>query len=705
MTNTIRERKADLSRRIFLLGALAVLVLSTLAAFRIVQSRMDDIANASHSAQELVRTLEAGVSATLQSAELVVDYAVLEVLKRERGRAGNMEDLPSDFIALAEPWSFIQSVGYIGRAPRTNYTVLRDESGRLIERRSSEDLSGRDTYSSHASLTRESDLLFLSNVRFGYVTETPIVIMSKGIWADDGQFLGIAAVGIRLSAITELFKAVIPRVNGAVMLLQKDGTLLISVPHFEPLLAGRPQQFLLLRDQVMAAPENVYDARIMDDNIARRIAYRAAPKYPIVVAIGLPMSDILAAWWRSMVLSVLAVAVSIVVIVTLTLSLARRIRDQQFAQEALRKSETKLKDLVECSSDYQWEIDENSIVTFFAGPGIENFSGIIGQPSHLFFSDTSEINDLSELQRRKAQRLPIRGMVFPARGKDGELRWVRNSSNPIFDSEGNFRGYRGVGTDITEVRHQRDLIEAQRKTEALGRLASGLAHEINNLLQPILIYSGLGTTGQDNDERVGYFSKIRRAAESASSIVRNALSFARRSPPRRENVELADAVKEMFDLAVVRIPKEIKVFVDSPTLDRWVVVDRTGLAQALTNLLTNSIEAMSLQRQPTGMISIVASDIDVPSRGEKFPGLSPGRYCRLSVTDNGPGIPPELLKDVFDPFFTTKAQDQGTGLGLSVVAGLVKSWGGIVTVASVPHEKTEFALYLRQAERQVHAAQ
>jgi signal transduction histidine kinase len=314
---------------------------------------------------------------------------------------------------------------------------------------------------------------------------------------------------------------------------------------------------------------------------------------------------------------------------------------------------------------------------------------------------------LPQLNEAVQTHRPYRNLVIPALGRAGELRWVRTSANPKYDEHGVFQGYRGVGSDITEMRKQQQLIEAQRKTEALGRLASGLAHEINNLLQPILIYSASGAMAHDQraDARP-FFAKISRAAEQASSIVRNVLTFTRRSPPARERIWLAGVVREIVELMSVRIPPSVVIAVDAVSLDRIVHIDRTGLGQAVMNLLTNAVESVADSPSQGGKVEVSASDIRIGASGPETHVLRPGFYCRLCITDNGPGIPAGRLANIFDPYFTTKAQGQGTGLGLSVVEGLAKTWGGAVTAASVPGQRTEFAVYLPQVEQQqINAAQ
>ncbi len=700
-------QKPDLSSRVALLGAISVVLSVVFIVAYLFQSRQASLDQSDHTARQLARTLEAAASATFQSAEIVTDVVAAQVRARSLDGPATGAGRNNAFIQIAQDWPFIQSVGFIDADGHMRHSVVRDASGTLIWTDIGQkfDLSEKLTFASHAGSSPEEDKLYLSEVQRGYVTDTSVIIITKGVWSPTREFLGVAAVAVRQDALAAILQLVIPVTSGAIALFRTDGTLLYSNPKGDFQVGRVYNSTRLISEEIKKVREASYDAPIINNSVARRIAYRVSERYPIILAVGLPIAEMLAGWqWFANIL-IIAGLVLVIVIGAFTYSLTRRLATLHSAQNALRDSEQRLKDLVECSSDYQWEMDENGIVTSFSGPGSERFPDFIGRSGRDFFADVSEPNDVEKLRALSAQRLPVRGMTIPTLAKDGEVRWIRNSSNPVFDRLGIFRGYRGLGSDITESRRQSEIIEAQHKTEALGRLASGLAHEINNLLQPILIYSGFGTTDDVKDERTHYFAKIRRAAESASQIVTNALSFTRRSPPHRAHVSLARVVRETFDVMAINIPNSVSVTLNDASLERDVNVDRTGLAQVLTNLLTNSVESISTSSRAAGKVMIMADEVDITSATAIELGIVAGRYCHLTVTDDGPGIIAQNLKNIFDPFFTTKSQGQGTGLGLSVVAGLVKSWGGAISVTSAPHEKTEFSVYLPRAQRQLQAAQ
>ena len=373
------------------------------------------------------------------------------------------------------------------------------------------------------------------------------------------------------------------------------------------------------------------------------------------------------------------------------------------AEAALRVNEQRLQDMLDVSSDFIWETNDKGVLTLFAGQDIDRFVNPIGR--HGAEAEAPEAagskGDLDAFHAAVAKREPFRNLIVPLRGVQGDIRWVRTSAKPLYAANGTYLGYRGAGADVTETRRQRQIDEDRRKAEALGRLASGMAHEINNLLQPIIIYATFGSGDESaTPGQKRYFSRISRAAEAATQIVRNVLSFARERPPHRERVAVAAAIQETLDLVGDAMPTGIARVFKPCTEDCTVEIDRSGFAQVLTNLLTNAAEAMPLG----GEITIAVDEVYLEGDGAQAVGLPAGAYCRLSVADTGPGIPAGEIGKVFDPFFTTKPQGKGTGLGLSVVSGHAKSWGGAATVDSTS-TGTVFAVYMPLAHPQMLAAQ
>lgn len=383
---------------------------------------------------------------------------------------------------------------------------------------------------------------------------------------------------------------------------------------------------------------------------------------------------------------------------------AQDVTAMRVAEDTIRDEETRLQDILECSSEYIWETDSDGLLTVFSGEGAVQFGDIIGKRRSIFnFKNTSlSGGDMPKLHDALARKRKFRNLIVPATDASGEVRWARVSGNPRFDRDGRFVGFRGAGNDVTDAKQQRDTEEHRRKVEALGRLAGGLAHEINNLVQPILIYATVGETTPGISKNIQkYFSRIARASEHATLVVKNVLTYARQGQPKCEEFRVLGIVLETVELVEGMLASNVSLTVDQSAVDVPVVVDRTGLAQALTNLITNASESMP----EGGQIILRAAEDEISAELGKEIGLSPGSYCRLDVEDGGLGVSADQAAKIFDPFFTTKAQGKGTGLGLSVVSGLAKSWGGVVTVDSKPGAGSRFSIYLPVATLQQHAAQ
>jgi signal transduction histidine kinase len=371
-------------------------------------------------------------------------------------------------------------------------------------------------------------------------------------------------------------------------------------------------------------------------------------------------------------------------------------------EHAVRHDDAHLRGIVECSADYIWEFWTDSGLPAVAGVHLQNFGSHdvagAGKPT---IDETSD-HDFAPLVRVIEERAKFRDIVVPILDGKGEPRWVNLSGHPQFDRDGMFYGYRGVAADVTDSIRERDIVEGRRQAGAVGRLASGLAHEINNLLQPILIYAAFGVDEAKQHEKLRlYFSRITRAAERATFIVKNVLSFARHTPPGQEDLNVLAVVRETVDLMSGTLGARTVIDLSAEDDTMLACAERTGVAQIVTNLIANAADVMT----GGGRIAVRVERAHVSGETSKAAGVAPGRYCRIIVQDSGPGIPPEFVAKVFDPFFTTKPQGKGTGLGLAVVSGIARSWGGSAVVDSVVGRGSRFSIYLPMPERELQAAQ
>jgi signal transduction histidine kinase/CheY-like chemotaxis protein len=252
-----------------------------------------------------------------------------------------------------------------------------------------------------------------------------------------------------------------------------------------------------------------------------------------------------------------------------------------------------------------------------------------------------------------------------------------------------------IDTDITE----RKRIEAQflrsQRVESIGNLAGGIAHDLNNVLAPILMGVGILKADARDARDSKILNSIETSAQRGADMVRQVLAFARGVEsdhlpisPRQLVGEIANVIEETF-------PKSISLSVDVPSDVLTIVGDQTQLHQVLLNLCVNARDAMPDGGRVTVRAhNAVLDEVSVREAG----GVRPGPYVVIMVTDTGTGIPPEIQGKIFDPFFTTKGVGKGTGLGLSSVATIVKSHNGFIRLDSRPGDGTTFKLYFPAAE-------
>lgn len=341
------------------------------------------------------------------------------------------------------------------------------------------------------------------------------------------------------------------------------------------------------------------------------------------------------------------------------------------------------------------------VTHFDSGSNDVRVSVVLGKTKDERVDHDTGGGDWADVVQAMAHHQPYRNLNIPFHNDEGETRWIRISGNPRFTQDGKFIGYRGAGSDITEQRQQRISLIERDKSDALIRLAGGMAHEINNLLQPVVVYSSMGETekGKPNQNR-DYFQKIYTATQQALNIVKDVLTFTREDQTLPVPVPLAATLKESADLIRPSLPETVTIDGPNFTGDINVGAHSSGLQRVLVNLLRNAVDATG----PNGHILIdVGTIVLYPSDAERRVIL-PGRYGFFSVTDDGSGIANVDLDKMFDPFYTTKPMGHGTGLGLSVVAGLVREWGGAVDVESRPG-RTVFTVYLPLLEAAQQAAE
>ncbi len=254
-----------------------------------------------------------------------------------------------------------------------------------------------------------------------------------------------------------------------------------------------------------------------------------------------------------------------------------------------------------------------------------------------------------------------------------------------------------VVRDITARKKlEADLLRAQR-LEGLGTLASGIAHDLNNVLAPILMSSQLLQKSGTNHESLKLAQTIERAARRGADVVKQVLAFARGADGEQSVLHPADVIRELIRFLQETFPKSLVITATLQPGLRRVTANPTQLHQVLLNLCLNARDAM-----PTGgTLEVRAENVEVdPFESRGTPPATPEPYVLIEVHDTGVGISKEVLDRIFDPFFTTKPFGHGTGLGLSMALGIVKSLGGFILVESKPGQGSTFSVYLPASSRQ-----
>ncbi|MBL0060080.1 MAG: PAS domain S-box protein [bacterium] len=285
------------------------------------------------------------------------------------------------------------------------------------------------------------------------------------------------------------------------------------------------------------------------------------------------------------------------------------------------------------------------------------------------------------------------------RPSDGKECWVHGLGALVFDEQG--KPIRMIGTiqDITEQKKaeaERENLESKlrqaRKMETIGTLAGGVAHDFNNILTPILVYSDMAALelGEDHPLRSD-LEQIIAGANRAKDLVKQILTFSRQMDNEQIPVALSPIVKEVLKLFQVSLPPNIKVVTNIKTEGTEVRGDPSQIHQVLLNLCTNAHHAM---RKGGGTLNVSLENVTLSdNEARNIPPLSKGEYVRLTVSDSGCGMNETTRERIFEPFFTTKPVDEGTGLGLSVVHGIVKSHDGAIAVKSEVNIGTTFDIY------------
>ncbi len=375
------------------------------------------------------------------------------------------------------------------------------------------------------------------------------------------------------------------------------------------------------------------------------------------------------------------------------LAIQRDITERKSAEEALKQSEEKYHTLIDNIQDGVFIIQDGKIQftnKAFAKVGGYTVEEVIGKDYRELVAPEDLEMVAERYHRRQAGEDVPKEYEFRVLHKDRKTRILINMNVGLITYRGRVASM-GTVKDITEKKRlESQLLRAQRM-ESVGTLASGIAHDINNVLTPIMLSQELLQEKLTDEESKRLLNTIERSTQRGANLMKQVMSFAKGVEGERKAFQISGIVSEIEKIAKETFPRSIDIRTDIPK-DLWTISgDATQLHQVIMNLCVNAHDAMP----DGGILSISVENLLID---EYYAHINTeakvGPYIVITVSDTGTGIPPEIMDRIFEPFLTTKEPGKGTGLGLSTALAIVKSHGGFIDVQSEVGKGTTFKVYL-----------
>ena len=384
--------------------------------------------------------------------------------------------------------------------------------------------------------------------------------------------------------------------------------------------------------------------------------------------------------------------------------------ERKKAETALLENEEKFRNLLESTSTVPWELDLESSEFTYMGRQIEQILGYSATSwkgmniwiERLHPEDREDTVQFCEIETRKGRN---HDFIYRAIHKDGSYRWIRDVVSVVMDS-GTSKKLIGFMQDITrqkEMEHEQEemaiKLQQAQKMEAIGTLAGGIAHDFNNILSVILGYTEMAREDSlSGSAIVGDLDIVLEAGNRARNLVQQILAFSRQEQTKFGLFKPVHIVKETIKMLRPTFPSTININQDIEIFTSSIFADPSQFNQILVNLCTNAFHAME---KTGGDLDICLKETYLESGNSILEqNLNPGTYVQLSIHDSGHGIPKEVKDKIFDPYFTTKEPGKGTGMGLSIIHGIVKSFGGFISFVSEMDKGSTFHVFIPVSEKE-----
>lgn len=524
-------------------------------------------------------------------------------------------------------------------------------------------------------------------------TGAPIFGLSAPIMSPNGKFIGAVLGVVKAEYLTKYIASIKFGKTGYVFMIDQGGTII-----------AHPNEDLILTTNIMDITEakGLVDETIRQKAKAVEYTLRGKEKVAGICRVTLTgwsigacqdKDEIMALAYANMNFLLIISCFFVILIILAVLFFSKTV------SAPVQTTLTTLNHVVDQAAEAFLIIDQNGNVQF-ANPAAaaifdRPLSDIVGNP---FQPETVTSNHSREILKAIREGTVWNGHINGAR-KDGSRYTIALTITPILSPTGKLMCYLAVGRDITQEIILHEQLQQSHKMEAIGTLAGGIAHDFNNILSAIFGYTELALDSYEDREGLeSYLTQILGAAKRARDLVTHILTFSRKAELGRKPMIPKYVIKDTLKLLRASLPSTIEIR-ESLISSAVVMGNDTQIHQMTMNLCSNAGYAME---ESGGILDITLDETTVENDVRfQYPDLKPGRYLRLKVADSGGGISADILERIFEPFFTTKPTGEGTGLGLSVVHGLVKSLEGEIMVTSQIGKGSTFTILLPIVETHI----
>jgi len=679
-------------------GAVLIVVIAAAAAYDIARGYQMVVRDTGRDLDSQARVVAEQTARSLQAADLILRHIALQF---QKGTLASLSDEQMSAYLKEQAVGLVQLDG-LG-------TVDASGSGRAASFVDSKpdpdpDLSTR-AYFRVLRDARNAGTFVDEGLKSEF-DQRWIFPIARRLETPSGQFAGVIVARGRIDYFHRFYRDMRLDAGTAITLMHQNGTLLARHPEVESALGQRFPVFDELLSSGIAGDRGPTRTVSPVDGVDRFAAVQLVGDYPLAVIVSRDAEVALAPWRaqsagtaiRTLLLGGLAALLLALVL--------RQVTRLHGTRESLEAARERFSLAVAGADDGIWDIDLVARTAFVSARGRE----IVGMPpgpeklplNEFFGALHVHPDDASRRQAAMEAHLsghtPAYEGEFRLRHPDGNFRWTRVRGVCVREAEGNPCRMAGSVSDIDARKRaeaERDRLASQllqaKKLEAMGTLAGGIAHDFNNILAAILGYGEMAQKDcAEGTAARRHIDAAMSAGMRAKSLVERILAFSRSGMGERVAVHVQSVVAEALDLIAASLPPGVRLQRRLAVGDAAVFGDPTQVHQVVMNLCTNAVQAM----KAGGTLTVALELEELAAPGCATCSLPSGNYVCLTVRDTGTGIAAALLERIFDPFFTTKEVGVGTGLGLSLVHGIVSDLGGGIDVESRVGEGSTFTVFL-----------